>query len=104
MEYDRIKVIQEWPVFTSVHDIQVFLKFAGFYRRFIKNYSKVTIFLTDLLKKNKGAFRFNICVLKAFTKLKLLFIRAFILRYFDSKLPFRVETNTSLFTIGAILF
>ncbi len=41
MEEERIEVVKAWPEPQSVRDIQVFFGFANFYRRFIKNFSKI---------------------------------------------------------------
>ncbi len=41
MEEDRIAIIKEWPMPKCHHDIQVFLGFANFYRRFIKGFSRI---------------------------------------------------------------
>ena len=47
----KVKTIQEWPELCKVKDIQSFLGFANFYRRFIFNYSDITIPLTHLTRK-----------------------------------------------------
>jgi len=48
----KVKTIQEWPEPKKVKDIQSFLGFANFYRRFIFNYSDIVIPLTRLTRKN----------------------------------------------------
>ena len=50
MEVEQIKVVRKWPEPKSVWDIQVFLGFANFYRRFIKGFSKIAAPLTSMLK------------------------------------------------------
>ena len=50
MEAKRIEVVKEWPELKSVRDIQVFLGFANFYRRFIQGFSKIAAPLTSMLK------------------------------------------------------
>ena len=50
MEAKRIKVVKDWPEPKSVRDIQVFLGFANFYRRFIQGFSKIAAPLTSMLK------------------------------------------------------
>ena len=50
MEAERIEVVKEWPEPKSVQDIQVFLGFANFYRRFIQGFSKIAVPLTSMLK------------------------------------------------------
>ena len=47
---ERIKSIQEWPIPESYKDIQIFFGFANFYRRFITRYSRITSYITSLLK------------------------------------------------------
>ena len=42
MDKEKIKAVTEWEPPKSVHDIQVFLGFANFYRRFIKDFGKIT--------------------------------------------------------------
>ena len=49
MSNDKVKIIQDWPEPKKVKDIQFFLGFANFYRRFIFNYSDIVIPLTCLI-------------------------------------------------------
>ena len=53
MDPERIRTIAEWPVPESVLDVQVFLGFANFYRRFIDGYSRVVLPITSLLRKGQ---------------------------------------------------
>ena len=50
MEAERIKVVKDWSEPKSVRDIQVFLDFANFYRRFIQGFSRIATLLTSILK------------------------------------------------------
>ena len=50
MEDERIKEVRNWPEPKSVRDIQVFIGFANFYRRFIRGFSKIAAPLTSMLK------------------------------------------------------
>ena len=50
MEDERIKAVRNWPEPKSVRDIQVFIGFANFYRRFIRGFSKIAAPLTSMLK------------------------------------------------------
>ena len=50
MEAERIEVVKDWPEPKSVRDIQVFLGFANFYRRFIQGFSRIAAPLTSILK------------------------------------------------------
>ena len=50
MEDERIEAVKQWPESQSVRDIQVFLGFANFYRRFIQGFSRIAAPLTSMLK------------------------------------------------------
>ena len=50
MEDERIRAVEQWPEPKSVRDIQVFLGFANFYRRFIQGFSHIAAPLTSMLK------------------------------------------------------
>ena len=50
MEEERINAVKAWPEPKSVWDIQVFIRFANFYRRFIQGFSKIAAPLTSMLK------------------------------------------------------
>ncbi|CAK1599635.1 unnamed protein product [Parnassius mnemosyne] len=49
---DKIRTVQEFSIPKSCKDIKAFLDLTGYYRRFIRNFSKVTKPLTSLLKKD----------------------------------------------------
>ena len=52
MSSEKVKAVQEWPEPRKVKDIQAFLGFANFYRRFIPKYSSITVPLTRLTRKD----------------------------------------------------
>jgi hypothetical protein len=52
MAPSKIQIIQDWPEPRKVKDIQSFLGFANFYRRFIYSYSDIVIPLTRLTHKS----------------------------------------------------
>ena len=51
MDPAKVSAILEWPVPKSVKDVQSFLGFANFYRKFILHYSSLTTPLTTLTRK-----------------------------------------------------
>ena len=55
MEDERIEAIKNWPEPTSVRDIQVFIGFANFYRRFIRGFSRIAAPLTSMLKTTRSS-------------------------------------------------
>src|SRR6201985_3987839 len=101
MDPGKIQTVLEWRTPESVKDVQSFLRFANFYRRFIVGYSKLTRPLTDLTKKSEK-FRWSTECERAFDELKQRFTSAPILRYFDPQLCV-IECDASDFPIGAIL-
>ena len=80
IEVDKVKieVIEKLPPPTSVKGIRSFLGHAGFYRRFIKDFSKIAKPLTNLLSKDIP-FEFSDECLSAFHMLKEALISALIL-------------------------
>ena len=54
MENERIEAVKQWSEPQSVRDIQVFLGFANFYRRFIQGFSRIAAPLTSMLKTSGG--------------------------------------------------
>jgi hypothetical protein len=50
MDMSRVRTIQEWPKPESYRDIQIFIGFCNFYRRFIFRFSAVIAPLINLLK------------------------------------------------------
>ena len=47
-----VNIIQEWLMFKTYREIQMFLRFVNFYQQFVKDYFKIINFLTELLKEN----------------------------------------------------
>jgi hypothetical protein len=52
----RIKAILKWSKSKTLRQIQMFIHFANFYRRFIKKFNSITFELTNLLKRKKNYF------------------------------------------------
>lgn len=102
MSQDKIDSIMSWPKPRSVKDIQQFLGFTNFYRRFIKGYSRIILPLSRLLKKN-AKFEFDNSAKASFLRIKDSFSSADILRHYDPTLPTLIENDASDFAISAIL-
>ena len=105
MDPAKVQSITSWPVPESVHDVRMFLGLANFYRRFIKGFSKITMPLTKLLKKEnmQGRFRWNAKAQKAFEYLQTAFTTAPILRHFDPSLPAILEADASHGALGGVV-
>jgi hypothetical protein len=87
---------------TDVKSLRSFLGHAGFYRRFIKDFSKITKPLTHLLQKDV-AFDFDEKCLAAFRTLKSVLVSAPIIQPPDWSQPFEIMCDTSDYTVDAIL-
>ena len=83
-------------------EIISFLGHAGFYRRFIKDFSKISRPLCHLLGK-ENAFVFDNNCHVAFEKLKNLLTTAPIIRPPDWKIHFEIMCDASDYAIGAVL-
>ena len=101
MDDTKIQVIRDWPTPRKVRDIQSFLGFSNFYRRFIASYSNITVPLTRLTRKDAPWVWSPECEL-AFQLLKDAFTSAPILHHFDPSLPPIVETDASDYAVAGI--
>ncbi|GJV21946.1 reverse transcriptase domain-containing protein [Tanacetum coccineum] len=104
IEVDKTKVdvIAKLPHPTTVKGIWSFLGHAGFYRRFIQDFSKIARPMTRLLEKDTPFFFSKECI-KAFQTLKKKLTEAPILVAPDWGLPFELMCDASDFAIGAVL-
>jgi len=53
METDKVKIVKEWKTPTKIKEVESFLGFANFYRRFIKNFSYMVKPLNELKGKKE---------------------------------------------------
>ncbi|KAL5558871.1 hypothetical protein UlMin_035082 [Ulmus minor] len=98
----KIDVIKKLPPPTNVKGVRSFLGHAGFYRRFIKDFSKITKPLCELLVKD-AVFDFSKECLHAFETLKEKLISSPIIVAPDWELPFTLMCDASDYAIGAVL-
>ncbi|GJV10299.1 reverse transcriptase domain-containing protein [Tanacetum coccineum] len=104
IEVDRAKVdvIAKLPYSTFVKCVRSFLGHAGFYRRFIQDFSKITRPMTHLLEKETLFVFSNECI-KAFNILKQKLTEAPILVAPDWDLPFEIMCDAGDYAVGAVL-
>ncbi|KAL0286859.1 UNVERIFIED_CONTAM: Retrovirus-related Pol polyprotein from transposon.6 [Sesamum radiatum] len=98
----KIDIIKSLRYPTSVRKIRSFLGHAGFYRRFIKNFSKIAQPLCKLLQKDE-TFEFDEACKVAFNKLKDSLTSAPIIQPPNWELPFEIMCDASNHAIGAVL-
>jgi hypothetical protein len=104
IEVDRAKVeaIEKIPCPRDVKGIHSILGHAGFYRRFIKDFSKISKPLTNLLQKDVPFVFYDDCK-EAFEILKKALITAPIVQPPDWNLPFKIMCDASDFAVGVVL-
>ena len=98
----KVDAVTNWEVPKSVKDIQRFLGFANFYRRFIKGFLGICRPLTNLFRKDTK-FEWKKEATTALTELNEAFTSAPILRHFNPELEVIIETAASNFALGCVL-
>ncbi|CAN6562526.1 unnamed protein product [Malus baccata var. baccata] len=102
VDKSKIDLVRYVPSPTSVREVHSFLGHAGFYRRFIKDFSKIAQPLYRLLQK-EVSFEFNEACEQAFNHLKDLLTSAPIITPPDWSTPFELMCDASDYAIGAVL-
>ena len=99
---NKISVVADWEEPSTVRGIQSFLGFCNFYRRFIRNYSRISKPLSRLIKK-EVQFAFDATCKRAFAELKKRLLSAPLLAYYDPYRETRIETDASDGVVAGIL-
>ncbi|CAN6542453.1 unnamed protein product [Malus baccata var. baccata] len=102
VDKSKIDLVRHLPSPTSVREVRSFLGHAGFYRRFIKDFSKVAQPLCRLLQKDV-TFEFTKECTASFNQLKELLTTAPIIVPPDWSLPFELMCDASDYALGAVL-
>jgi RNase H-like domain found in reverse transcriptase/Integrase zinc binding domain len=98
----KLSEIRDWPIPNMVKQVQGFLGFANFSRRFIKKFSELVLLLNNLLQKDTK-FEWNPECQEAFETLKGWFLQEPVLMMPDHSKPFQIESDTSKYASGAVL-
>ena len=99
---DKIDKVMNWPIPTCPKEVRSFVGIASFYRRFVRDFSKIARPLTDLTRK-ETEFVWGSAQEKAFETLKKALCSAPILCLPDFSKPFVVNTDASDIAVGAVL-
>ncbi|KAH7460174.1 Transposon Tf2-6 polyprotein [Fusarium oxysporum f. sp. matthiolae] len=102
MDPAKVETVKNWKTPTCLTDVQAFIGFGNFYRRFIRDFSKLTAPLNRLTKKDVPFIWDDTCE-KAFVRLKEAFITAPILRPFDWTKDVILETDASDYVSAGVL-
>jgi hypothetical protein len=98
----KVQEVLDWKSPKSVTQICSFLELAGYYRRFIPNFSKIAKPMTQLLEK-EAKFKWSPQCEEAFLTLKKLLTTAPVLAQLDIEKPFNVYCDASGMGIGWVL-
>ncbi len=102
MNFSKVTVIVSWITSINLKEIQNFMRFVNFYRRFIKNFLKLVKLFTQLTRKNTSFVWNKICV-QVFDNLKKQVNSISILRHFNFKQQAILKINASNYVKDEIL-
>lgn len=100
---ERIRPLLEYSQPKNVKDVRRLIGLAGWYRRFIGNFSAITAPITELTKKTTQKFEWTAAADESFKKLKVALTTAPILAMPDYSKPFIIQCDSSLYGIGCVL-
>ncbi len=103
MDEQKVRAVVNWPQPTTLKELQRFLGFANFYRRFIRNFSTIAAPMTSMIKKGTQRLTWSSAAITAFWSLMERFTIAPILHHPDPDLEFIVKVDASSTGIGAVL-
>ena len=102
MDPKKVEGVLDWPQPTKVKELQAFLGFANFYRRFIKDFAKIASPLHALTKKDVEWIWTDDCE-TAFNSLKRSFTTEPVLHYPDANKKMKIEADSSGFATCGVL-
>jgi hypothetical protein len=102
MDLAKVEAIMEWPAPMNVPEVRSFMGLEGYYRRFIKGFSKIENLITELQKKNKKFVWTKKCT-EYFRRLKELLTKEPILKVPEMEADFLVCTYISKEGLGRVL-
>ena len=105
MDPKKVQVVKEWGELETKKDVQRFLGFANFYRRFIENFAKIAEPLNKMLCDTKDNAKVKMTEeARAAQKLLINTITDYpILRMYDGKKDLKIVTDASLHAVAATL-
>ncbi len=109
IQKNKIVVVKKWSLSKSYKNVQFFIEFANFYRRFVYDFFRVSIDLTSLFKKDeKNKFKIKFVLIskriESMKTLKRVFTSASMLRYYELDDESIIKTNVLDFVIARMFF
>lgn len=101
-DLSKVEAIRAYPVPRNIKEVQRFLGLAGWYHRFVPNFSRIAEPINSLKKKGR-AFHWSPQCQRAFEQLKAYLTSPPILGHPNLELPFIVYTDASDIGLGAVL-
>ena len=98
----KIESVSEWPRPTTVTEVRSFLGLAGYYRRFVQNFSRITAPMTRLTQKNAKFVWSDTCE-NSFQLLKKKLTTAPVLTLPNGEDKFTIYCGTSIVGLGCVL-
>jgi len=99
---DKVQDVRTWPQPENVSDVRAFLGLAGFYRKFVENFSKIALPLTELTKETTP-FVWEQRQQQAFDALKAALCSAPVLLIPDPTKPYTLNCDACDYALGATL-
>jgi hypothetical protein len=103
MDDHKLKAILDWEPPRLVPTLRSFLGLASYYRKFTKNFAKIAMPFTNLLKMSFKTYEWDEACNEAFETLKSILVKAPMLKLLDFDKHFEIHFNASNFAIGRIL-
>ena len=114
-DISKIEKVQDWPTPTNAEEVRSFLGFAGYYRKFVKDFAQIAKPLYSVMpvpvKKNARhkckdvpKWKWGIEQQQSFERLKMALVSPPILGYPNYSLPFELHTDASGQGLGAVLY
>ncbi len=103
MDDHKVKAILDWEPPKLVLALRSFLGLASYYCKFIKDFAKIVVPLTNLLKKSSGTYDWDEVCNEAFETVKGILVKVLVLKLFDFDKKIEIHSNTSNFAIGGVL-
>ena len=110
---EKIQKIKDWPTPRNPNEVRQFLGFAGYYRKFVKDFAKIAKPLNALMPSTKSKrncktsdkpWEWGPSQEESFHKLKYLLSSPPVLGYADYSKPFELHTDASTHGLGAVLY